>query len=356
MSRSPERNRNRLRRSRRGSGQQPKVEDIARAAGVSTASVSRVLNRSPEVSAELRRKVEAQVAALGYVGHGAARALASLRSFTIGAVIPTLENAIFAAGVEALERRLHEAGYTLFVSISNYDLAHETLQIRRLLERGVEGVMLIGQSHESAAYRFLERNAIHYVNTWAFDPKSPHPCVGFDNYAAARRIAAYLIDIGHRRIAMIAGIQRDNDRAASRVEGIRDVLAERGLALDPQRLLERPYDIAAGRQAARALLAQHERPTAIVCGNDVLAMGCLFECQAQGIAVPGEVSITGFDDLPLTAQLTPTLTTIHVPSREMGRQAADYLLDCLAGATVATHSEIPANLLVRETTAPPPGG
>lgn len=333
---------------------QATVEDVARAAGVSTASVSRVLNDDRSVSAALRAKVERQIGALGYVRHGAARSLRSLRSLTVGTVLPTLENAIFAVGIDAFERRLHDAGYTLLVALSGYDLEHEAQQVRRLLERGVDGMMLIGEDHAPATYDLLARSNAHCVNTWTYKAEAAHACVGFDNHAATRRIAHYLIGLGHRRIAMIAGITEHNDRARERVEGLRAGLQDHGLALEPSLLMERKYDIDEGRHALQALMETDPRPTAIVCGNDVLAYGALFACADLGISVPDDVSITGFDDLPLTAQLRPALTTIHVPSREMGRRAAEYLLEKLAGRPVSHATALAAELVVRDTTTSPP--
>lgn len=328
------------------------VEDVARAAGVSTASVSRVLNDDASVSPKLRAKVERQIQELGYVRHGAARSLRSLRSLTVGAVIPTLENAIFAAGIDAFERRLHDAGYTLLVALSGYDFEHEALQVRRLLERGVDGMMLVGEDHAPATYDLLERSGVHAVNTWTYKTDAVHACVGFDNLAATRRIAHYLVGMGHRRIAMISGITAHNDRARERVEGVRAGLRDHGL--EPSLILERKYGIDEGRHALRALMEAEPRPTAVVCGNDVLAYGALFACADLGIAVPGEVSITGFDDLPLTSQLRPALSTIHVPSREMGQRAAEYLLEKLAGRSVSHATELAAELVIRDTTSWPP--
>ncbi|MGI9384357.1 MAG: LacI family DNA-binding transcriptional regulator [Methyloligellaceae bacterium] len=330
------------------------VEDVARAAGVSTASVSRVLNDDSSVSPELRAKVERQIGALGYVRHGAARSLRSLRSLTVGAVIPTLENAIFAAGIDAFERRLHDDGYTLLVALSGYDLEHEAMQVRRLLERGVDGMMLIGDDHAPATYDLLGRSGVHAVNTWTYETNAEHACVGFDNRAATRKIVHYLVGMGHRRIAVISGITEGNDRARARVEGVRAGLGDHGLELPASLLLERKYGIAEGRHALRALMEAEPRPTAIVCGNDVLAYGALFACADLGIVVPDDVSITGFDDLPLTAQLRPALSTIHVPSREMGRRAAEYLLEKLASRPVSHATELAAELVVRDTTSSPP--
>ena len=335
-------------------GPQATLADIARAAGVSTATVSRVLNEPERVSVNLKERVEDAVESLGYVRHGAARALASKRSFTVGAVIPTLDNAIFASGVGAFEARLAGLGYTLLISVSNYSLGHEAEQVRRLLERGVDGIMLVGLEHDPATHTLLERARVPAISTWAFDPDARALMAGFDNLRAARAMARHLIGLGHRRIAMAAGITRGNDRAMARVDGVRTELEAHGLALEDDLSIECLYSITAGRRALGDLMGRPEPPTAIAAGNDVIALGLLFEAQSRGIDVPASLSIAGFDNLPVTAQISPALTTVDVPSRDMGARAADLLLDAIAGRT-ARSVELETSVIARGTTAPPPG-
>jgi LacI family transcriptional regulator len=332
---------------------QPTQLDIARQAGVSTATVSRVLNRSPLVARDLRERVEDVITRLGYFPHAAARALASNRTYTIGAIIPTLNNAIFAAGINAFERALQDANYTLLLAVSNYDLDAEALQVQRLLERGVEGLLLIGNDHAKAAYQLLRRADAVYVNTWTYDLGARRPNVGFSNRKAAHAIVDHLVALGHRRIGMIAGITAGNDRARERLLGVNERLTVHGLALDPRATMEVPYVIADGRRAMARLAAHGELPSALICGNDVIALGVLFEAQAQGIAVPGRLSITGFDNLPLIEHVKPTLTTIDVPAQEMGLAAAKAILAAIEKRGRARSYELGAPLLVRETTAPP---
>lgn len=335
------------------SARQPRLADVAVLAEVSTATVSRVLNQPGAVTPRLRERVHAAVDTLGYVPHGPARALASRRSDTIGAVVPTIDNAIFARNIQSLQARLFESGRTLLLASSDYNYEREQREAQSLVERGIDGLVLVGETREPSIYRLLEKKRIPYVNTWFYREDSPHACVGFDNVQAAYQIGAYLLDIGHRRIAMVAGIRQGNDRAADRVQGVSAAMADRGIEFARGHLVEHEYEIAEGRQAARRLLASPNRPTAIVCGNDVLAFGVLFECRARGVAVPREISITGFDDLDLAANLDPPLTTIRVPAAEMGRLSAEYLLAKLDGTPVPEKTELQAVLVVRETTAPP---
>jgi LacI family transcriptional regulator len=332
--------------------QQVRVADIARKVGVSGATVSRALSRTGPVSERVLRRIEAAAAELGYVPNGAARALASRRSRTIGAIIPTLENLSFASAAEAVQRAVIDAGYSFLVASTGYDPGRELAQTRSFAAHGVDGIVLVGAAREDEVAEFLKARRIPYVVTWTLAP-APTPSVGFDNGEAARRLAVHLLDLGHRQIGVIAGQTFRNDRAAARVAGIRKALAERGLALPREHLLERPYRIAEGQLALRALLATEQPPTAIICGNDQLAFGALIECSRQAIAVPRELSIAGFDDLDFASQIVPSLTTVHVPAEEIGRRAAEYLLARIAGRSAPLTTEVTTNLIVRESTAPP---
>ncbi len=335
----------------KGSGR-PTLEDVAEAAGVSTATVSRCLSHPEKVRRELRRRVGEIIARLGYSPHGAARALASSRTNTIGAVIPTLSNAIFASVVQTLQGALAAKGRTLLLAASDYDHAREAQQIGNLVVCGIDGLMLTGEERDPAVYELLQRRQIRKVCTYVYHPHSPHSTIGFDNAAAMRRLVAYLHDLGHRRMAMIAGLSQGNDRARERIEGVKAALAERDLA--PSAVLERDYGVNEGRQALQLLMAAAEPPTAILCGNDVLALGALLEVARLGIAVPGRISITGFDDLVLAREIPPGLTTIHAPLAEMGRQAADYLMASTAAEATPLHRELPADLVVRGSSGPAP--
>ena len=331
---------------------QATLADIAEMAGVSTATVSRVLNRSPLVAPEMRERIEAVIAQHEYYPHAAARALASNRTYTIGAVIPTLNNAIFAATINALERTLHEADYTLLVAVSNYDLHSEEVQVRRLLERGVEGFFLVGNDHTGALYRALKHARKAYVNTWVYDPEVRRPNIGFSNRTATRTLVDHLLALGHRRIGMIAGIVDGNDRARDRVLAVEERLSEEGLALEF--MTEVPYAIEASRSALADLIENERLPTALICGNDVIALGALFEAVEKGVPVPGRLSITGFDNLPLTAHIRPAMTTVDVPAEEIGVAAGKALLHAIASGGRVRSRELVAPLLVRKTTSPPP--
>ncbi len=333
-------------------GSRPTLEHVAKQAKVSTATVSRCFNAPERVRPALRQRVRDAVEALGYTPHGAARALASHRSNTIGAVVPTLDNAIFATVIETLQQQLSAAGRTLLVASSNYDPARERDQIETLIVRGVDGLMLTGETRDPSAYDLLARRGIRYACTYVHQPDSPHPTIGFDNRRAMHMVVGYLHDLGHQAFAMIAGIADGNDRASERIAGVQEALAYHDLQLASPNLLQRPYSIQSGREALRQLMALPARPSAVVCGNDILAIGALLEAQAMGLRVPDDISITGFDDISLAREIPPGLTTIHAPLRRMGQLAADYLLDPLPTDDAVPHLELPTEMVVRGSTGP----
>lgn len=342
------------RRGRRNGQSTATLKDVAQRAGVSTATVSRVLNAQGRVNRETEARVAEAVAALGYVPHAAARALASRRSRTIGAVTAALDNPIFAKGIQALEHRLELAGYGLLVASSNYEPARELKQVRTMIERGIDAIMLQGDSHLPEVYTLLQRKGIAYINTWVYDAKSPHPCCGFDNEVAARNLTDYLLDLGHREIAMVAGVTAGNDRALNRIKGVTKSLRARGLDLSPSRVMERPYSVSDGRDGLRTLLSQPgPQPTAVIGGNDLLAIGVMLEAQQSGLRVPADLSVAGFDDIELSANLAPALTTIHVPVEEICTLAGDYLVARIEGGQSRDHISLEAKLIVRQSTSRP---
>ena len=328
------------------------LADVARRAGVSAATVSRVLNHPAKVSAEIRARVARAMSELDYVRDGAARALASRHSYTIGHVVPTLGIGIFAAGVEALQRRLEQFGYQLLVAASDYDLAKEARQVRALIEHGVDGMALVGHRHAPQVYEILRSRKLPYVNTYQFEGRNPHPCIGFDNRTGAFGLTRYLVDLGHREFGIITAPPELNDRIAARLKGIVDCLDERGITGSARHIVEGPQTIQAGRRATRALMAAHTGLTAICCTTDTLAVGALSELRELDIRVPDHVSVTGFSDLEIVSELDPPLSTIRIPADEIGAGIADFLLDRIAGKTGPKKIELQASVVVRGSTGP----
>jgi LacI family transcriptional regulator len=341
------------RKRRIGDGKSVRLADVARQADVSTTTASRVFITPDKVRPEIIYRVRAVADKLGYVPNSAARALRSRRTRMIGAIIPTLSHSIYATEVEAIQKTLHASGYSLVITTSDYRLDKEYEQARILMERGIEGLVLVGDEHDPRLYRLIKDQGVPYINTYVYEPDARHACVGFDNRLAAKKITNHLLDLGHTRIAMIAGISAHNDRARERIEGVQEALQNRGLTLADRLLTEKPYDIASGRQALRYLWSANPKPTAIVCGSDVLAFGALAECVSLQIIVPRQLSIVGFDNLEFAGHLTPALTTLQVPAEEMGERAASFLVRQLSSKQEVEYIELESNLILRETTCPP---
>ncbi|WP_297770674.1 LacI family DNA-binding transcriptional regulator [uncultured Roseovarius sp.] len=331
----------------------PTLADVARSAGVSTATVSRCLNSPAQVQQATRDRVLEAVTTLGYSPNFGARALAARRTGTIGAIIPTMENAIFARAIQAFQEALHENGVTLLVASSSYSPENEADQVRTLVARGADALMLIGHDRDPGIYEFLERRGVPVLVSWAYDPTQARPAIGFDNRRAMSALADEVLRLGHVRIGMISALAAGNDRARDRIEGVRDAMRAHGL--DPQslHLIETPYSIGNGAEAMAGMMAAPARPTAVICGNDVLAVGALQTARQMGIHVPREVSITGFDDIELATVVAPALTTVHVPHREMGWQAARLLVEMLGGGVTPPPVCLETELCLRGTLAAP---
>jgi LacI family transcriptional regulator len=332
------------------------LRDVARVAGVSTATVSRVINSPDTVSEELRARVNSVVRHLGWVPHGAARALATRRTQTIGAVFPTLTHGDFARAIQGLQNELSKSGRTLLLACSEYSPEQEYEQVRMLIERGVDAVLLVGEAHHRDLSELLEKNHIPYVNTFVYNAASHGTCVGPDNRKALYELTRYLIELGHRRFGVVAQTTENNDRAAARMRGIREALAEKGLAIEPRHFVHGFWTIQEGRNLFRRLLQDKPWPTAVICGNAYLTVGALLESQAMGIAVPGQMSIVGYDDIEIMAELPIPLTTVRVLSDEVGRRAARLLIAKLEGREIDESLECAAEIIVRQSSGPPPKG
>lgn len=333
-----------------------KLDDVARVAGVSLATASRALSAPQLLKPATLLRVQDAARMLGYMPHGAARALASRRTHTIGAVIPTLDNAIFASSTQAMQRELGEQGYQLLLGSHEYDPEREVQVTRALLERGVDGLVLVGTDHSPELYQLLVGFRSPYVLTWSLDESGHHHCVGFNNREVGARVAQYLYELGHREFAVISGFSAHNDRARDRITGVRETLIARGIALAPERVVETSFSIQSGREALLAALQSVPPPSAVICGNDILAQGALIQAQALGIAIPQALSITGVDDMELSTHLPPGLTTVRIPTIEIGHRTAQHMLARLNGEKTETRTELAVELIVRGSTAPPAAG
>ncbi len=327
----------------------PTLEDVAKVAGVSPATVSRSLNSPSLVSKETLKRVKSAVETLGYTPHFGARFMSAKRTMTIGAIIPTMENAIFAKGIQAFQERLHDLGYTLLISSNSYDPEIEAEQVRALASRGADGILLIGYWREEKVYKFLQQRNIPFLLAWAFAANNALPAIGFDNRASMYQLCAQVLTMGHRNIAVISGTTEGNDRATNRLKGITECLAVAGINLENVPIIETPYDIDNGANAFEKLMTGPKRPSVVMCGNDVLAVGALQRAQEMGIAVPAEVSITGFDGIELARVVTPRLTTVCVPHSEMGRRAADELVRMVESGEAGRSFELSSEIKVEKS-------
>lgn len=330
------------------------IRDVAKLAGVSTATVSRALNTPELVSAELRLKINKTIDEIGYIPDASARALSSRRTRTIGAIVPTIDNAMFAQGIQALQSYLASQNYLLLLSTNEYDLDVELKQARNLAERGIDGLILRGDNRHEVMRRMLESQRIPFVNVGVYEPEKPYPSVGVDNELAGRTLAKYILSLGHKKVAIVAAQQRNNDRAQARLRGIVSALKAADCPPAPNWILHVNYTLDEARNASRTLLASDGPPTAVICGNDVIAYGVMLSAIRLGVSVPEQLSVAGFDDLQWSRHLQPNLTTIHMPTDEIWVRAGRYLVSALNGDKPIMHQKMDFSLVVRESTAPPP--
>lgn len=350
MDKQIERTTTRPQASRKSTG----LRQVAAVAGVSTATVSRVLNNPESVSEGLRTRVLMVIEKLGWVPNAAARALSSNRTGAIGAIFPALGVGDFARAIDAMQDALSARNYMLLLARSRYDADLELVQARKLVERGVDGLILVGCTRSQDYEQFLARLSIPYINSFVFDEDGPTPCVGPDNARAMGEMVDYLVSLGHSRFGMIAQTGRNNDRAVARRNGVRDALARYGLAIPPQAMVEGEWSIAEGRKLLRQVLAVSPHLTAIICGNALLAIGAVLEAAEMGVAVPRDLSIVGYDDTELMSELPQPITTVRVASDRVGKMAADLIVDMLEGRTPIRGARIPSEIVVRSTTGPAP--
>jgi LacI family transcriptional regulator len=331
-----------------------KLVDVARLANCSLATASRVLNGNPRVGQDERERVMRAAAELGYVPNGSARALRSTRSRLVGAIIPTLDHAIYATMVDGLQARLAERGVSVIISTSHYDLDLELEQARLLVERGAESIVLVGSTHSAQTMTLLDQKRVDHVFTYTSAPAESGAAIGFDNEKAGAAAARFLLDLGHTRLGMIAGITTNNDRAKGRLDGFLKEIAARGHDPEAAPVVEGAYRVESGRQAMHSLMSLPHRPTAVFCGSDILATGAIKYCHQQGIAVPKDMSIVGFDNLEIAELTAPELTTLEVPAREMGSLAANYILAPATQKRYLRQTELPIRIIVRGSTGAAP--
>ena len=325
------------------------LEDVARLAGVSLGSASRALSVPGEVRPVTLERVQRAVSQLGYVRNGAAQALASRRTKTIAAIYPTLDNPIFAVSIQCLQQTLWGLGYQLLVASHDYKPAREVELLRAIVERGVDGIVLVGTDHADGVYDLQRQYELPCVLSWAVDESRPGQCVGFSYLDAAQRMASLVVERGHTRIALCPGIADGNERVRARIQGTRAALQAHGLVLREEWIVERPFTFDGGRSAITQLCQTSDRPTALICGTDIQAVGAIGACRDRGIRVPDELSITGSDDIELASLVEPRLTTVHVPTAEIGRLSAERIVGLIEGRALGETGALQTTLTLRES-------
>lgn len=331
-----------------------RLEDVARAAGVSPKTVSRVLNDEANVRAPTREKVRAAMAAMDYRPHQQARSLASNRSFLIATLYDNPSSNYLAEIQAGVLEACDLQHYSMMVRPLHMRAEDFVERVDRLISHHrPDGLVLTPPITEHAG--LLERLRERRVPYASISPVERTGAIGafIDEPEAARQMMATLIGLGHRRIAHVIG-HPDHGASHWRLAGYRQALVEAGLPRDPELEVAGDFSFGAGVAAARRLfsLPRGRGPTAVFAANDDMAAGVIWAAGEHGLSVPRDVSVCGFDDTPIARQIWPTLSTIHQPSREMGRIAAAQLLDTLRGRRPGTMVQAPFSLELRESTAP----
>ena len=327
------------------------INQVAKMAGVSTATVSRALNKPNTVSEAVKKKIERIIKKIGYIPNAGARSLMLKRTGSIGVIVPTLDNAIFAQGLEEFQRQLSQSGYQMLVASTNYDPEIENQQMRNLLLQGVEGIAMFGSSQKLELIRLLRTRKLPYIHIGTLDTPLNGYAAGFDNKKAIQLGVEYLVQVGHRNFGMIAGKTENNDRARDRVDGVVELLKRNRISLKKESIIEVPYQIQDARIALKKLLQINPSISAVVCGNDVLAIGALLEAQSQGIKIPHQCSILGFDNLELSRHIQPSLSTIHIDAIGMWSKAAHHLMSQINGINRLPRKILAdVSLIIRDST------
>jgi LacI family transcriptional regulator len=335
-------------------GRRATIRDVATRAGVSHQTVSRVINRNPSVAEPTRTRVVAAIRELGYVPSPMARGLISNRTHSLGVVADDISDGFFARVVAGAEAEARRRGYYLMIGSVEPD-DDERGYLRLMLERRVEGLILARPSVPLAAADLLPADSAGVPLVSVGSSELPgFPVVDVDNRQGGYDATRHLLDHGHRRIATIVG-PREWPSAAARLEGYRRALAEARVAEDPAFVEQASsWGLDSGLAAVKRLLERGTAFTAVFAQSDLIALGAMRQLREAGLRVPDDVSVVGYDDLPVADYVEPALTTVHQPMREVGALAAALVLDQLAGSALLAPEAhlLPATLVVRQSVAP----
>lgn len=313
---------------------------------MSIATVSRALNGSSNVSEQARRKVTEASARLGYIPHGGARSLRTRRTNCIGAVLPDLHGEFFSELIRGIDRVARSHGLSLLLSCSHSDV-DELAAALRAMQGKVDGLLVMSPHVDAEVLGVnIPRSTPTVLMNTRHDGER-YVSLTVDNYGGARAMIQHLVGSGHRRIALITGPEENFD-SAERLRGATDALAELLPGVHPQ-IVRGDFTEQSGFRAGRMLLASADRPDAIFAANDMMALGCLFAFNERGIAVPDDIALAGFDDIPVARFVSPPLTTVRVRMAELGERALERLASAIAApkSTPTSTEALPAELVVR---------
>ncbi|MEX2271375.1 MAG: LacI family DNA-binding transcriptional regulator [Vicinamibacterales bacterium] len=329
------------------------IAAIARRANVSTATVSRTLNQSGPVKAATARKVWRAVTELNYVPNGHARALVSGRSRIIGVIVSDITNPFFPELLRSFEILAAEKLYDLLVTSTDYETARMTACLRRMLERKVDGVAMMTSEMDLGLIKELSRRGVPmvFMDVGQVGPKMSHVAIDYGN--GVRQAVDHLAELGHKRIAFISGplqLHSARTRRQAFLEGMR----AHGLLPEKKMIREGTHTAEGGREAMAGLLRLSKRPTAVVASNDWTAIGALNAIAAAGLRVPQDISLVGFDDIPLVSYTNPPLTTVRMSAADVGSVAFRALFGLISGERIEGDVyQIPTQLIARDSTARP---
>lgn len=317
------------------------IIEIARVAGVSPATVSRAFNRPALLSATTRQHVLDIAEHYNFSPDRLGSSLRSGNTRTLGLVLPTLSNPVFADCFEGAEKRASQAGYSMMMTVTHYDPALEATAVQRLAGHRLEGLILtVADPRHSAVLKTLERSGVPCV--LAYNEYADMSCAAVDNSAAAQDMVAYLASLGHTHIAFLSGPLDLSDRARSRLKGAR-ATAKR-LKLHAVTHYVMSTHTTANKTVVAGLLRHAARPSALFCSNDLLAMDVISTLTSLGLKVPDDMSVAGFDGIRYGACMSPSLTTIEAPGFEIGRVACHLLLEKIEHGSAAS-IQIPHHLI-----------
>jgi len=334
----------------------PTIRDVAEAAGVSPSTVSHVINQTRHVSEDTRQRVMDAMAALDYHPNRLARSLRNRRTHTLGVLLPNSANPFFAQVLLGIEAACFDYGYNVILGNANDDPERELAYLDVLLSKQVDGVLLVSTGAYDEALDFLATRSAPVVMV----DRSPGAgyedlqidTVFTDNERGGMLATRYLLRLGHRRVGCISGPSRLTS-SADRVVGYRQALTEAGIRVDEDLIVSGDFQHESGYRACRQLLELPEPPTALFVCNDLMAVGALCAVHEVGLNVPADVSVIGFDDIPLASYTVPRLTTIAQPARDLGRVAVDLMVQRLSDReSPARHERLPVTLLERDSCGP----